>query len=46
MSLDINMNDNEFKNLVNYIIIYLSRNNIKQTDFIKVPTCEEYTVGG
>ena len=29
------LTDNEFKNIVNYISIYLSRNNINQSDFIK-----------
>ena len=29
------LTDNEFKNIVNYIIIYLSRNNTNQSDFIK-----------
>lgn len=29
------LTDNEFKNIVNYISIYLSRNNINQIDFIK-----------
>lgn len=29
------LTDNEFKNIVNYISIYLSRNNINQRDFIK-----------
>ena len=29
------LTDNEFKNIVNYISIYLSRNNTNQSDFIK-----------
>lgn len=29
------LTDNEFKNIVNYISIYLSRNNVNQIDFIK-----------
>lgn len=29
------LTDNEFKNIVNYISIYLSRNNNNQSDFIK-----------
>ena len=29
------LTDNEFKNIVNYISIYLSRNNTNQIDFIK-----------